>query len=72
MKNRRFFGYENMSRNKDNWAFVKENSLETTIVLLYSHFFTKALNETIGNLANILMQSLMKTQMKTTMKILMH
>ncbi len=61
-----------MSRNKDNWAFVKEDSPQTTIVLLYSHFFTKALNETIGNFGNILMQSLMKTPMKTTMKILMH
>jgi hypothetical protein len=51
---------------------MKEDSLQTTIVLIHSHSFTKALNETIGNLGNILMQSLMKTPIKTTMKIPMH
>jgi hypothetical protein len=72
MKYQRFFGYEDMARNKNNWAFVKEYSFQTTIVLLHSHSFTKALNETIGNLGNILMQSLMKILVKTTMKIPMH
>ncbi len=67
MKNQKFFRYEDMAKNKDNWAFVKKNSPQTTIVFLHSHYFTKALNVAIGNLGNILIESLMKTTMKITM-----
>ncbi len=72
MKNQRFFGYEDMARNKDNWAFVEDDSPQTTKVFLHSHSFTKALNVAIGNLGNILIEGIMKTPMKIIIIIPMH